>query len=1015
VSVVAKRGTPSSRKTRNKKRAPAPQVSASTQTLPAPGPASEQGVAVHEPDAGTLIVGVGGSAGSLSPLRELLAAIPADSGMAFIVVSHQAPTGHSMLPEILAKCTEMPVCEIGKDTRVEPNHVYVEPRGHGVTIREGTLSLDPTTLREVPHLPIDLFFRALASDQEIRAVGIVLSGTGTDGTLGLAAIRAASGLALVQDPATAEFDGMPTSAIQARAADFVVSPAEMPARLLIQRKGLASLERMGAATEIADTQIKRILTIIRKIGGYDFSEYKHGTLVRRIVRRMQLHGVEDLEEYAHLLEESDVEIAALWHDWLIGVSSFFRDSEAFQALESALEKLIAERRDGSPLRIWIPGCATGEEVYSIVIVLLETLRRLDKHLETKVFATDLNPSAIQIARAGRYPMGIAANVSEQRLARFFNREDGHYRVRRELRDLVVFAIQDALHDPPFTRVDLVSCRNILIYLEPSGQRRLLRAFHYGLNPRGLLLLGSAETASGSEAYFSLIEGHHKLYRRNDSTAAQLTIGWPGAHSKHRNAPARINSVSSKTDLASPLRMALAERFGPPAVLVDTEGRIQQIHGNVEAYLGLQPGRSSLNIVDMARDALRAPLASALRESIETEGRVAKRSVRLQVDRVRLAVHLEVSRLHGPRLAAPLFVVSFEPVERSARKRNGEPLAEGAEVRRGADMDLEQELQDTRHDLQGSIDELQAANEELAATNEEVQSANEELQSTNEELQTAKEETQSLNEELHTVNAELARKLETFEEATDDLVNLMNNIEVATIFLDSKLRVKRFTPKARRVARLIDADIGRPMADMVTEIDYPGLLSDAASVIATLQASETQAAAPDGSWYRVRIQPYRTSRGVVEGVVITFIDITEVKRNERLQAARALAECIVDAVREPLLVLDNGLRVVRANDAYYRVFRTGPQETTGQLLGDLENHQWVISTLRERLEKTLQEGEGFDDFEVEFELPHSGRRRLLLSARPLQFAAGTAAELVLLGFQELGGPQLGTPESDGGER
>jgi two-component system, chemotaxis family, CheB/CheR fusion protein len=989
--MAAKRGTTRPPRTSGRKRKPAPQK------------ASER--APKPQDRGPLIVGVGGSAGSLSPLRELLAALPADCGIAFVVVSHQAPTGHSMLPEILAKCTGMPVREISEETRVEANHVYVEPRGHHVGIRGGMLRLEPVGLRGVPHLPIDLFFRALARERGSLAAGIVLSGTGTDGTLGLAAIRAASGLSLVQDPATAEFDGMPVSAIEARAADFVLAPAEMPARLLAHRKRLESRARADSAPEIADNELSRILAVMRHRGG-DFSEYKHGTLGRRIERRMHLHGMDSMDAYACLLEQSDDEIDALWHDWLIGVSSFFRDPEAFRALEPALSDLVTRRDDGSPLRIWVPGCATGEEAYSLIIVLLETLRQLKKDLEVQVFATDLNPEAIQVARAGRYPGGIAADVSEQRLTRFFSRENESLRVKKELRDLVVFAVQDVLHDPPFTRVDLVSCRNLLIYLESNAQRRLLRSFHYSLNPRGILLLGSAENVAGSEEFFSPLDGHFKIFRRNDATVPQPTLRWPAAHGANRDAAAGIRTAGVKPDLAGPLSSALAERFGPPAVLVDERGLVQQIHGRVGAYLELPTGRVNVNVVDMARQGLRAPLASALREASEADGRVAERSASVDVGGERLALQLKVARLDEPRLAARLFLVSFEPAERSLRRRvrKSEPVAKGHKARRG--MKLEEELKNARHDLQGHIDELQAANEELATANEEAQSANEELQSTNEELQTAKEETQSLNEELHTVNAELTEKLETFERATDDLLNLMNNIEVATIFLDEELRVKRFTPQARNVAHLIDTDIGRPLSDLATVVDYPDLLSDAASVSETLHASEKQAAAPDGHWYLVRIRPYRTARSTVEGVVITFVDITDAKHSERLQAARLLADSIVDAVREPFLVLDRELRVVRANRAYYQAFRVEPGQTDGRLIGDLGSHQWMIPTLRERLEKALQEGTGFDDFEVESEFPHLGSRRLLLNVRPVSSRDGTPADLVLLGIQDLGELQAG---------
>jgi len=929
--------------------------------------------------------------------------------MAFVVVSHQAPTGQSMLPEILARCTEMPVREIAEDTLVEANHVYLEPRGHNVAIRAGMLGREPA-LRGAPHLPIDLFFRALARDQGSHAAGIVLSGTGTDGTLGLAAIRAASGLALVQDPATAEFDGMPVSAIEACASDFVLPPAEMPARLLAHRKGMVSPARAGAAPEMPPSEIQSVLAVMRKRGGRDFSAYKHGTLSRRIARRMQLHGIDDPLEYARYLQQSDVEIDVLWHDWLIGVSSFFRDPEAFQALDSALSELLVGRENGSPMRVWVPGCATGEEAYSLVILLLETLRSLEKSLELQVFATDLNPAAIQVARAGRYPNGIAADLSASRLARFFTTEDGFYRVKKELRDLVVFAVQDALHDPPFTRLDLVSCRNLLIYLEPSAQRRLLRSFHYSLNPGGLLLLGSSESATGSEQFFSPLEGQFRIYRRNDSTPPRPATRWLAGSNEARDARARSHPIGPEADLATPLSKALAQHFGPPAVLVDAAGGIEQVHGRIGPYLALQPGRVHVNILDMAREGLRAPLASALREAIQVEGRVAERRVRLHIDDGRHTIHVRVSRLQEPRLVPPLFLVAFEPAGRATRKRKDELIPDEGTARRGPT--LQQDLRDARHDLQGTIAELQVANQELAAANEEAQSANEELQSTNEELQTAKEETQSLNEELHTVNAELTDKLQEFQAATDDLVNLVNSIEIATIFLDNQLRVKRFTPQARRVAHLLDADVGRPLADLATHFDYPDLLSDAARVIATLHPSETQAATPDGSWYLVRIRPYRTARNIVEGVVVTFIDITDAKRTEHLEAARRLAESIVDAVREPFLILDNGLRVVRANRAYHRSFGIEPGQIEGRPIGDLEGHHWTLPALRRALQQALQQGTGFEDFELEVELPHLGRRRLRLNARPMSPTVGTGAELILLGIQEIGGSQVeaSTPEA-----
>lgn len=963
-------------------------------------------------DAAPIVVGIGGSAGALAPLRELLETLPVDSGMSFVVVIHQTPSGQSLLPEILAKSTRMPVSEIVERTAVEPNHVYVAPRGHSVAIRGRVLTVEQGGERGRPPLPIDSFFRGLAHDQERRAVGIVLSGTGADGTLGLAAIRAASGLSLAQDPETAEFDGMPSSAIAAQAIDFALPIAEIPARLLAYARGLTAPARAGRPPEVVSDQLERILALIRVRGGRDFSAYKRDTLLRRIERRMNLHQIERLADYAHHLEQNDDEIDALWRDWLIGVSGFFRDPEAFEALtRSGLEALFAAREDGSALRIWVPGCATGEEAYSIAMLALETLEQIGKHLDVRVFATDLDPAAIETARAGRYPDGVAADVGARRLKRFFTREERGYRAKQELRDRVVFAVQNVLHDPPFTRLDLISCRNLLIYVVPSAQQSLLEVFHYSLNPGGLLLLGASESVMGSEELFSTLDKRWKLFRRNDAIAARPPIGWsrsavPGL----LRATNRPVAEATRLDLAETLRRHLAERFGPPAVVVDHRGQIQQIHGRVGAYLEISPGRANLNVVEMAREGLRASLTSALREAVKPDAGVVERSVRVKVNEDWIPTRLAVQRIEDRRVTHPLLLVSFEPASRSRRRSEpiGKRSSRGGKSERRAH--LAAELQHTREDLQRSIDELQSSNEELASANEEVQSVNEELQSMNEELQTSKEETQSLNEELHTVNAELTEKVEALEHANDDLLNLMNSIEIATIFLDDHLRVKGFTPQARSVVRLIEADVGRPLADLAALVEYPDLLSDAANALETLRWSEKQAPAPDGSWYAVRIRPYRTARNAVEGLVVTFIDITQTKRAERVQAARVLAESIVDAVREPLLVLDSALRVVRANRAFYQAFGVEPGETDGQLVYDLGSQQWNIPELRELLQHTVRERIGFDDFRVECELPKIGRRRMLLHGRPVSMKDEETPELIILSVEDEGGMPSGASQT-----
>jgi len=962
------------------------------------------------PDSAPVIVGIGGSAGALPPLREFFAALPANSGLAFVVVSHQAPSGPSLLPEILSKSTDMPVREIADDMKVEANHVYVAPRGHYVSIRMGVLSAEQVVERDRPPLPIDFFFRALARDQERRAVGIILSGTGADGTIGLAAIRDESGLSLVQDPKTAEFDGMPTSAIGAQATDFVLSIAEMPARLLARARGVT-----GAPTgtqevpEVASTEMERILALIRVRGGHDFSAYKPDTLVRRIERRMALLQIERLGDYALHLEGNDDEIDALWRDWLIGVSRFFRDPEAFQALSHAgLPALLAAREDGSALRIWVPACATGEEAYSLAIVVLETLEHLGKHLKVHVFATDLDPAAIQTARAGRYPEGIAADVGGQRLKRFFTGEDHRYRVKKELRDLVVFAVQNVLQDPPFTRVDVISCRNLLIYILPSAQKKLLPVFHYSMNPGGLLLLGTSESVAGSEEFFSVLDKHWQLFRRNDSAALRPPAPLMDRAIARARIPATARPLAdgSRLDLTQALCRALAERFAPPAVVVDERGQIQQIHGRVGAYLELPPGRANLNVVELAREGLRAPLVSALRDIVKPDASIVEKTARVKTNGSWSSLKLAVGRIDDRRLAHPLLLVSFEPDTQRPPQSEHEQERSSRGHRSDRTAKLEEELRHSRQDLQSNIDELQSSNEELASANEEVQSFNEELQSTNEELQTSKEETQSLNEELHTVNAELTHKVQALEQANNDLLNLMNNIEIATIFLDDLLRVKRFTPQARNVARLIDTDMGRPLADLATLLDYPDLLSDAVAVLQSLRPSQKQASAPDGSWYDVRIRPYRTARNAVEGLVVTFIDITQTKHAERVQAARMLAESVVDAVRGPLLVLDSALRVVRANASFYKLFRVEPSETDGKLVYELGSGQWNIPGLRGLLERTLHGEKGFDGFEVKYEFPRIGTRRMVLDARRVSMRDAGTAELIVLGIEHVPEMPLG---------
>ena len=961
-------------------------------------------------DGPFLVVGIGGSAGSLPALRDLLRRLPTDGGMAFVVLTHQAPESPSLLTEILAKCTEMAVRELGDGTRIERDRVYVVPPGRYVTLQNGVIKVERTIARGHPPLPIDTFFRSLALDREDLAVGIVLSGTGADGTLGLQAIRAESGLTLAQDPATAEFDGMPSSAIAAGAVDFALPTTQMPERLLAHARRAVSRPRIHEPEEIVASELERIVALVRARTGQDFSAYKRGTLLRRIERRMALHAIDHVGHYARYLEEHEDEITALWRDWLIGVTRFFRDPEVFKALtQSGLPELLAARKPGSSFRIWVPACASGEEAYSIAIVVVETLERLGKHLDVQIFATDLDAAAIELARVGRYPDGIAADVDEPRLRRFFLKEEHHYRVRKELRDRMVFAVQNVLQDPPFSRVDFISCRNLLIYLVPWAQQDLLPIFHYSLNPGGLLLLGASEGVTGFEESFSAVDQRCRLFRREESAPPSRARPWAGrlVPGVPRVAHPEADPARSKLDLADLLRRQLTDRFAPPAVLVDERGQIQQIHGRIGAYLEPAPGRASLNVVDMARDGLRAPLASALREAMTEESPGITKTVRVRTDGGWQSVGLAVRMLQDPRLGRPLLLVSFESSGAEPRRVRSERPPAPRRGKVGHVAELEQELQHSRQALQGTIDELQASNEDLASANEEVQSVNEELQSTNEELQTSKEETQSLNEELHTANAELAQKVQALEQARDDLLNLINSLDFATIFLDERLRVKRFTPQAQRVVRLIESDLGRPLADLALLIDDADLLTDAKGVLENLRPLEREARGAEGSWYSVRIRPYRTARNAVEGLVLSFVDITQNKRAERAQLARLLAESVVDTVRQPLLVLDASLRVVRANRSFYQTFRLGAEATEGRAIYDLANGPWQSPRLREVLDRLSSEGESFEGLELEHDFPGIGRRRIVVDAGRIAALSEAPAELILLAIGDVS-EQLRSP-------
>jgi len=936
------------------------------------------------------VVGIGASAGGLEAMVELFRRMPADTGMAFVVVTHQH-TGHvSMLPGLLAHETAMPVSEASNDMRVEPNHVYVAPAGAHLALLGGVLEDMEPDPDMTPHLPIDYFFRSLADDQRDHAICIVLSGTGTDGTLGLRAVKAESGMAMVQEPTSAKYAGMPASAISTGLADFVLPPAEMPEQLAAYARGTYLATGREPRT-VPHEPLQKIFVLLRNRTGHDFSAYKANTIRRRIERRMNLHQITTPGDYVRYLMETPHEIDILFKELLISVTNFFRDADAWSALQNHLEGLIAACPDGHTLRAWVPGSATGEEAYSLAILLRECMTRLERPLDVQIFATDLDSTAIETARAGYYPDGIAVDVGAKRLERFFEREDNGFRVRKEIREMLIFAPQNVIKDPPFTRLDILSCRNLLIYLDAALQKKLLPIFHYALKPGGLLFLGPSETIGGFDELFDSLDRHWKIFRRLESVGtAQAMPEFPAFVPLPREV-AKPRGIAAVPRIAAVVERMLMNRFAPASVVINDRNEVLYIHGHTGAYLEPAQGEPHNDLLEMAREGLRIELAAALRESSVKDKNVRKNAVRVKTNGGYAEVDLAISRLREPENVRGLVLVTFGPTSPAEPAPAAEPAETGGEGDDKRVAQLERELRYLNESHQTTREELETSNEELKATNEELQSTNEELQSTNEELETSKEEMQSLNEELTTVNAELQSKLDELSQTSDDMQNLLNATNIATLFLDDELRIKRYTERAEALVHLRPADVGRPISDLASNLKPDTIVADCRRVLKTLAYREAEVETVDGSYYLMRIMPYRTAGNVIDGLVLTFVDISRVHAGE---AARDYFESIVDTVREPLLVLDEKMRVISANRVYYNTFYSNAEETAGKEIYRVGGGTMDIPELRRLLEKILPKSTELNDYEVEFDLPGQGKRKFILNARRLRQGRNTPERILL---------------------
>jgi two-component system CheB/CheR fusion protein len=830
------------------------------------------------------VVGLGASAGGLEALFRLFDALPADTGMAFVLIQHLDPTHSSMMAGLLTGHTAMKVLEAVDGMPLERDHAYVIPPGVYLSLREGALRLTRPRERHGARMPFDFFLRSLAEDCGARAVCVVLSGTGSDGSIGLTAIHDRGGLVIVQDPQDAAQDGMPRSAIRTGVADLVLPAAEIPAALAKHSRKSnrpAQPEPEPAKPALDDgaaAPLAEIIDLLRAHTAHDFALYKEGTLMRQIQRRMAVASIKDIGAYLSAIRNNPDEIDLLAKGMLINVTRFFRDEAAFKILaETVVPELIRRQPPDKPIRIWDAGCSTGEETYSIAMLFLEEIASAKRSVKLQVFASDADNDAVASARNGLYPESIGKDVSPERLERFFVKEDHGYRVTRELRETVVFTTQDLLADAPFSRLDFVSCRNVLIYLRPEVQEKVLSLFHFALREGGILVLGASEAIGDFGDRFEPISKKHRIFRhlgrsRPGEVVFPIAPGAGGRTTPPSSRGPRSAAPRSKAgDLA---RQALLDAYAPASVLINARHEGLYYFGPIDRYLKVAAGEASRDLFAMARDGLRIKLRAAIRRAGREHACVTLGGAQVERNGNAVAVSISVQPVQAEDEEFLLASFSDEPED----KKSGKDRAEAADPPHVAR--LEQELDATRKELESAIHDLETSNDELTAANEEAMSVNEELQSTNEELETSKEELQSLNEELTALNSQLNETIEQQRATANDLRNTMNSSEIAMLFLDGNLEIRLFTPAARTMFSVIASDIGRPLADLARRINDPRLLADAAAVLGGQAPPNLEVEADNGVWYTRRILPYRNQDDRVEGVVITFTDISERKTTER---------------------------------------------------------------------------------------------------------------------------------------
>ncbi len=925
------------------------------------------------------IVGIGASAGGLAAFEAFFSSMPADAdpGMAFVLVQHLAPDHKSILTDLIRRYTRMQVFEVEDGMTVQINCAYIIPPNRDMAFLNGTLQLLEPAAPRGQRLPIDFFFRSLAQDQHERAIGVVLSGTGSDGTLGIRVIKGEGGMVMAQNPASTEHDGMPRSAIATGLVDFELPPAEMPAQLIAYTThAFGKPPRPATLPPKTESALKKIFVLLRTQTGHDFSQYKPSTTQRRIERRMAVHQIEAINGYVKFIQQAPEEVEALFRDMLIGVTRFFRGPEAFKALEEQIiPKLFASKGADATIRIWVPGCSTGEEAYSLAILLAEHQEALKQSFNLQVFATDIDSHAIAAARAGIYPASIASDLTPERLSRFFSPEPGDsvYRINKGIRDMLVFSEQNVIKDPPFSRLDLISCRNLLIYLDADLQKKLVPLFHYALNPGGYLFLGTSETVGEFGELFAALDRKQKIYQRKEDILGAQRAGL-GRFLPPMTAPdaGHLRTGEKATDKKKlPLRelteQALLQQVVQAGALVNAQGDILYLHGRTGMYLEPAPGESGTNnILKMAREGLLHELTKALHKAAQTGETVLRPGVRVKTNGDFITANLTVRPVAAAPSAsseallylvileqAPLISDQLAVASGQAGKPSSETDSEDADTRIA---ELKQELRSKEEYLQTTNEELETTNEELKSSNEEMQSINEELQSTNEELETSKEELQSVNEELATVNAELEAKVADLSRANNDMNNLLAGTGMATIFVDHQLCIKRFTPTATKIINLIQSDIGRPVGHIVSNLpDYESLAADVQAVLDTLIPKVLDVRSSEGRWYTMHIQPYRTLDNVIEGAVLTFVDVTERRTAEKgLRESEKRYYSLFESIRDAILVADLDRNIINCNTAFSNLFGYTLEEIKGKKTHSVYGYKEEYEQLGQKLKKHMGE-------------------------------------------------------------